>query len=83
MCNRDNTHSINRAEDWRFHGTGAVLGGVRHARRCASSGAGERSVQAAVEFHSCSALAVGTAAEAGAASGVCLLSAGGRSSSRR
>ena len=52
-------------------------------RRCTTTGAGERSVQAALEFHSCGALAVGTAAGAKAAGGVCLLSAGGRSSSRR
>ena len=36
-----------------------------------------RAGHAAVEFHSCSALAVGTAAGSGAAGGVCLLSAGG------
>ena len=38
------------------------LGGCRHARRCATTGAGVQSVQAALESHSCSALAVGTAA---------------------
>ena len=42
-------HSTTCAEDWRFHGTGTVLGGVRHARRCATTDAGERSVQAALE----------------------------------
>ena len=75
-------HSTTCAEDWRFHGTGTVLGGVRHARRCATTDAGERSVQAALESQlQCSG--GGTAAGAGAAGGVCLLSAGGRSSSRR
>ena len=77
MCNRDNTHSSTCAEDRRDPtGACAVLGGVRHARCCATTGAGERAVYAALEFHSCSALAVGTAARSGAAGGVCLLSAG-------
>ena len=65
LCNRNHTHSTTCAKNWRFLGTGAVLGGFRHARRCATIGAGERSVQAALESHSCSALAVGTAAGAG------------------
>ena len=42
-------------------GTGAVLGGCRYARCRATTGADVQPVQAALEFHSCSVLAVGAA----------------------
>ena len=63
-------------------GACAVLGGVDMPMCCATTGARERAVHAAMEFHSCSALAVRTAGS-GAAGGVCLLSAVGGSSSHR
>ena len=51
------------AEDQWFHGTGAVPGRrCPHAHRCATTGDGVQSVQAALELHSCSVLAVVAAA---------------------
>ena len=62
VVQRRRVHTVQTcAEDRRFHGSGAVLRG-RHARRCATTGAGVQSVQASLEYHSCRALAVGTAA---------------------
>ena len=65
-------------EAQKFHGTGAVLGSCRYARRCATTGARVQSGQAALESHSCTALAVGTAAvrgrEGGGEGGLQLLS---------
>ena len=78
LCCRDSATCV---EDCRFHGTGAAMGSCRHARRCAATGAGVKSVQALPEYHRCSALAVGTAAVGWT---VCsCFQAGGRSSSHR
>ena len=73
-------------EAQKFHGTGAVLGGCRYARRGATTGAGVQSVHAALESLSCSALAVGTSAVGGGREGrrfAAAFEAGGRSSSHR
>ena len=46
----------------KFHGSGAVLGVRRYACRGATTGPGVQPVQAGLELHSCSVLAVGAAA---------------------
>ena len=53
---------------------GAVPGSCRYARRCATTGAGAQPAQAALEFHSCGAQAVGPAAWGREEGGVQLLS---------
>ena len=61
-CNRrvPTVQAVQEAQE--SHGTGASGWGCRYARRCATTGAGVQPVQAALSFHSCSALAVGVAA---------------------